>query len=94
MLDYKAKLLGIRVIITEESYTSKCSFLDLETIGKHDRYAGRRVKRGYFCSKEGLFINADVNGSYNILRKVSPEAWTRQGVADAVVHPTSLQLIT
>jgi putative transposase len=94
MLDYKAKLVGIRVVIIEESYTSKCSFLDLEPIGKHDEYAGQRVKRGWFRSKEGKFINADVNGSYNILRKASPEAWTRQGVGDAVVHPSTLHIIT
>ena len=47
MLSYKAELVGIQVIVTEESYTSKCSFLDLEPVGKHDVY-GQRVKRGLF----------------------------------------------
>jgi putative transposase len=86
MLTYKAKLVGIHVIVTEESYTSKCSFLDLESIGKHEKYAGRRIKRGLFQSADGRLINADVNGSYNILRKVVPNAFAN-GIGAAVVQP-------
>lgn len=86
MLIYKATLIGIKVIVSEESYTSKCSFLDLETIGKHDSYAGRRIKRGLFRSAEGRLINADVNGSYNILHKVVPNAFAN-GIGAAVVQP-------
>nr|DAD64361.1 MAG TPA: endonuclease [Caudoviricetes sp.] len=70
MIQYKAKLQGIDVVITEESYTSKCSFLDNETLQKHDSYLGKRLKRGLFESLTGRFINADVNGALNILRKV------------------------
>ena len=69
-LDYKCKLEGISVILTEESYTSKCSFLDGESIEKHNNYLGKRIKRGLFRSAEGKLINADLNGSLNILRKV------------------------
>nr|DAK44531.1 MAG TPA: endonuclease [Herelleviridae sp.] len=69
-LDYKCKLEGINVILTEESYTSKCSFLDNETIEEHENYLGKRIKRGLFRSAEGKLINADLNGSLNILRKV------------------------
>lgn len=69
MVTYKAALAGIEVITKEESYTSKCSFLDDESIKKHEEYAGRRVKRGLFRSKEGKLINADVNAAYNIMRK-------------------------
>lgn len=69
-LDYKCKLEGINVIFTEESYTSKCSFLDGESIEEHDNYLGKRIKRGLFKSAEGKLINADLNGSLNILRKV------------------------
>lgn len=72
-LDYKCKLEGINVILTEESYTSKCSFLDNETIEKHENYLGKRIKRGLFKSAEGKLINADLNGSLNILRKVVGE---------------------
>lgn len=69
MLQYKCERFGIRFIITEESYTSKCSFLDLESIEHHDDYVGRRVKRGLFKSANGACINADINGSLNIGRK-------------------------
>lgn len=69
-LDYKCKLEGINVVLTEESYTSKCSFLDGETIEEHESYLGKRIKRGLFKSAKGKLINADLNGSLNILRKV------------------------
>lgn len=69
MLKYKCKLNGISFIETEESYTSKCSFLDNEDICKHDSYKGKRIKRGLFRASDGTLINADVNGSFNILRK-------------------------
>lgn len=91
MLSYKAQLVGIRVIITEESYTSKCSFLDNEPIGKHDTYVGKRVKRGLFRTATGLFVNADVNGAYNIIRKVAPKAF--KGVEGFVVHPTRMDRV-
>ncbi len=91
MLRYKAELVGIRVIVREEAYTSKCSFLDLEPIEKHDAYAGRRVHRGLFVSATGRRIQADVNGSYNILRKEAPCAFAA-GVEGAVVRPVRLVL--
>lgn len=69
ILQYKCELKGIRFITTEESYTSKCSFLDLEEVTKQKEYLGKRVKRGLFQTKEGVLINADVNGSLNIGRK-------------------------
>jgi putative transposase len=69
MLEYKAKLEGINVIVNEESYTSKCSFLDNEEICKHEVYLGKRIKRGLFKTATGKLINADINGSLNILRK-------------------------
>ncbi len=90
MLTYKAELVGIGVIITEESYTSKCSFLDHEPIGKHETYAGKRVKRGLFRASDGRFINADVNGSANIIRKVAPNAFA-DGVEAVVVRPVRLR---
>ena len=67
-LKYKGKLEGINVIEIEEGYTSKCSFIDNEPIEKHDEYLGRRVHRGLFQSSKSL-LNADVNGSLNIIRK-------------------------
>jgi putative transposase len=93
LLSYKAKLAGIKVITTEEGYTSKCSFLNLEPIGKHEEYAGKRIKRGLFRANDGTLINADVNGSGNIIRKVVPNAFAPQssgqadGIEDFVVRP-------
>ena len=88
LLTYKAKLVGIQVIVTEESYTSKCSFLDKEDIKKHEIYQGKRIKRGLFRSASGKYINADVNGSLNIIRKVAPKSF--EGVEDCVVNPVRL----
>ena len=68
MLRYKLEEIDVEVETVGEAYTSKCSALDNETIEKHNRYCGKRVKRGLFKSKEGKLLNADVNGSYNILR--------------------------
>lgn len=70
ILTYKCEMEGISVIVTEESYTSKCSFLDDEGICKHEEYAGKRIKRGLYKASDGRLINADVNGALNILKKV------------------------
>ena len=67
MLEYKCKLHGIKMIKVNEAYTSKCSFLDNEIIGKHETYLGKRVNRGLFISSKGIKINADINGSLNIM---------------------------
>ena len=68
MLSYKCKLSGIKMVELNEAYTSKCSFLDNEKICKHDLYLGKRIKRGLFESKHGHKLNADINGSFNIMR--------------------------
>lgn len=80
MLEYKAKMEGINVILQEESYTSKCSFLDNEPIQKHDNYCGKRVTRGLFKTSTGKVINADCNGSLNILRKAVPNIIFDNGI--------------
>ncbi|MFN3380790.1 MAG: IS200/IS605 family accessory protein TnpB-related protein, partial [Runella zeae] len=85
-LTYKCQLEGIKVVVQEESYTSKCSFLDNEPIQKHELYAGKRLKRGLFKSKNGTLMNADVNGSANILRKAFPNAFA-DGIEGVVVRP-------
>ena len=87
MLIYKCELVGITIIIREESYTSKCSFVDFEDVGKHEKYSGKRVKRGLFVSKDGIKINADCNGSGNIIRKEFPNAFDGYGIEGVVVHP-------
>ena len=94
MLIYKAKLLGILVEVTEESYTSRASFLSLDPIptygdeSKDIKFSGYRESRGMYKLKGSkTTINADVSGSYNIMRKVIPEIFTRRGIEDVVVRP-------
>ena len=76
MIELKACEYGVTVIRSEESYTSKASFLDNDEIPVYkedntDKYyfSGRRVKRGLYRSSDGTCINADINGAANILRK-------------------------
>lgn len=68
-LQYKLLEQGIELIIQEESYTSKCSFMDREPCCKQQTYRGKREKRGLFITSKGVKINADVNGSLNIFKK-------------------------
>ncbi|MBV9691068.1 MAG: transposase [Ktedonobacteraceae bacterium] len=99
MLTYKAELVGIAVKITEESYTSKASFLDLDPLpvkknGDETTYtfSGRRVKRGLYRASNGRSIHADCNGSGNIIRKVAPDAFGSKGVEDFAVYPVRMTL--
>ncbi|MCC3453689.1 transposase, partial [Microcoleus sp. PH2017_08_TRC_O_A] len=93
MLKYKAELMGIKVIEQEESYTSKSNFLNLDpipvygNIGAQDaKFSGKRIKRGLYKTSDGRLINADVNGSYNILRKAIPNAFG-DGIESCVAQP-------
>jgi putative transposase len=83
MLSYKAQLVGIQVIVREESYTSQASFLDRDEMPTYDpnctekpAFSGKREKRGMYRSADGRRIQADVNGSYNTLRKEFPNAFS------------------
>ncbi len=96
MLEYKAKLAGIRFILQEESYTSRASALDGDAIPTYDpkqegkyAFSGKRIKRGLYRAKDGRTLNADVNGSLNILRKALPTAFAN-GIEAVVVQPVWL----
>jgi putative transposase len=100
MLTYKAALVGITVEVTEESYTSKASFLDLDPIPTYKPndeeehvFSGKRIgkRNRLYRAKDGRKICADVNGAYNILRKSRPDAFAK-GVAGYVVHPVRLAI--
>ena len=69
MVKYKGLLEGIEVITVEESYTSGTSFLDEEMPVKENYDKSRRIYRGLFRSNNGRYLNSDVNGSYQILKK-------------------------
>lgn len=92
MIRYKAQLVGIAVVLKEEAYTSKCSFLDNEDLCHHDVYLGKRIKRGLFRSKEGIVINADVNAALNHIRHAVPNAFTVDGIAGIVLVPISVRI--
>jgi len=105
MLTYKAELVGIKVKVTEESYTSEASLLDLDKMPVYDperkekpKFSGKRIKRGLYQASDGTLINADINGAGNTIRKVAPKAFDAEGVEDGkarfshalVVHPVRL----
>lgn len=75
MLKYKAEQAGLKVLIQEESYTSKSSFLDNDPlliygeVNEKPKFSGKRITRGQYRSSNGLVIHADVNGALNIIRK-------------------------
>lgn len=95
MVSYKSKLEGIDIIWQEESYTSKTSFLNLDFIpvyGDKEEYefSGYRKSRGlYKIKNDNRLINADVNGSYNILRKAIPNVFAN-GIEGFGVNPEVL----
>ena len=93
MLEYKCALQGIYVDFVDESYTSKASFLDKDDIPTYKRnsktkyiFSGKRIKRGVYVTANKTILNADVNGSLNILRKylILKVAWDNQLWLDCV----------
>ena len=91
LLEYKCRLKGIKFQTITESYTSKCSFVDDEEIKKHTTYSGKRINRELFRTKNGLIINADINGAYNILKKYMQKnaTWNEQ-LAQTLVQVCSV----
>ena len=89
---YKARNVGINVILTEESYTSGTSFLDGEFPKKEFYNKKRRIHRGLFVSNQGVSINADVNGAYQIMKKVFPNVFT-DGIEGVVFHPVRVDIM-
>lgn len=85
LIIYKAANAGIKIIIQEESYTSKADITAMDyipTYGVDDAkavFSGTRTKRFYRCAN-GMTINADCNGAANIMRKAIPDAWN--GIID------------
>jgi len=88
-ITYKAKEYGIAVILHEESYTSGTSFLDNELPKKANYDKSRRVHRGLFKANDGRLINADVNGAFQIMRKVFPNV-SADGIEGVVLRPVSV----
>lgn len=95
-LEYLCELNGIAFVKQEESYTSKASFWDKDTIPVYNNdnpksyvFSGKRVYRGLYQCANGKRINADVNGALNILRKssvVSLDALYSRGKVDTPIR--------
>lgn len=92
MLQYKAESAGIQVVLTEERYTSGTSFLDDECPTKEFYNKSRRVHRGLFRANDGRKINADVNGAFQIMKKVFPNV-KADGIEGAASRPTVVALL-
>lgn len=91
---YKAKLLGINVVIHEESYTSKIDHLAFEPLKKQESYLGKRKKRGLFQSSVGKLINADINGAIGIARKVIGDSFIKKIIDSGFVfNPVRLNIL-
>ncbi|MFX1237951.1 MAG: IS200/IS605 family accessory protein TnpB-related protein [Promethearchaeota archaeon] len=89
-ITYKTELVGIELVMVEELFASRCSFLDDEPIERRHRYQGKRVSRGLFHSSKGELINADVNAGYNILKKAFPNAISANGIEGSGLSPYSI----
>lgn len=87
----KCEEYGIEVVMTEEAYTSGTSFLDKEQPIKENYNKERRVYRGMFIANNGKTINADVNGAYQIMKKVVPDVFN-EGIEGVGSHPIRLEI--
>ena len=102
LIEYKAKLKGIKAVLQEESYTSKASFFDndkIPTYGKNKpikyKSSGKRKMHGLYITGSGLSVNADINGSLNILRKYlkcNSDAIIQPADRGFVVNPVRIKI--
>lgn len=89
-LQYKLREIGIHVILTEESYTSKASFINNDDMKKGAVFSGKRIKRGLYQCENDTLINADVNGASNIMRKVFPNIF--DGTKGVGLYPVIINM--
>ena len=83
IIKYKAEDFGIKCIEQEESYTSKASFLDNDSIptfnedeNQKHTFSGKRITRNLYQTKNNQIIDADLNGALNIMKKANIEMLT------------------
>jgi len=98
MISYKCQLVGISVILQEESYTSASNFFHDDPLPVYGQitekpvFSGKRISRGLYRTDKGILVQSDVMGSYNILRKAFPNAFNCYGIERCVVHPRRINL--
>lgn len=87
MFTYKAELAAIEVIVTEESFISKASFLDCDPLPVYNptgetkhTFSGKRVARGLYRASDTHYINADMTSAYNMMRKIVSRTFGSEGV--------------
>ena len=95
-MKYLCEYYGISYIETEESYTSKASFLDGDSIPVYNAahpftgvFSGYRVKRGLYRTKNGTLVNADINGACNIAMKGKQNSLSRVGLCSGLLTESS-----
>lgn len=91
MITYKCEAYGIKVILTEEDYTSGTSVLDNEPPEEKYYNPTRRITRGVFRANDGRELDADINGACQILKKVYPTVFDN-GVSDKIFTPQSITI--
>jgi putative transposase len=107
LLTYKLEKHGISVKVGEESYTSRASFLDWDMIPSWEpgntsnhSFSGKRVETKKYIASDGREIHADVNGAFNIGRKVIPnsfdslESIVSRNSGCVVAHPRRINLFS
>ena len=91
-LRYKCYETGIHLLEVEESYTSGTSFLDNELPTKENYNKARRRYRGLFVTNTNRRINSDVNGAYQILKKVPAFATYIQALPGLKYNPIKINV--
>jgi putative transposase len=85
-LKAKCERYGIQYHEKDEAYTSRTDALAMDEIKAHPYGKSRRVKRGLYQSSTGVLLNADVNGSLNIMRKVASDSLVKEIVGSGLVN--------
>jgi putative transposase len=93
-LKWKLNEKGCELATTEESYTSKCDSLAQEKICKHEKYLGKRTKRGLFSSSVKKLINADINADINGAINIGRKYYQKNGIEQKEIYnPKKIKII-
>lgn len=85
LLEESADKYDVSIEVIDERYTSGTSFLDDEEPTKANYNKNRRVMRGFFRSRSGTYIDADINAAYQIMRKYDPDCFNEYNMREFIV---------
>lgn len=98
-LEFLCWTYGINYIEQEESYTSKSSFIDGDILPEYKaeqpylgKFSGKRIHRGLYKSKNGIVVNADVNGAANIGRKCKQNFTFEELSSEFLANPKRIRV--